>query len=78
MTAVRKGRIWLTLGGVMLALTWAGVLLKANWMHWAGIGFLSVPYVSALVMTIPNWRRDRTASLCALGLFLLFCLAWLL
>lgn len=78
MTAGRKGQVWLVLGGATLAVLWTGVLLKTTWMHWAGIGFLSVPYVSALLMTLPNWRGDRTSSLCAVGLFLLFCLAWIL
>lgn len=68
-------RLWFGLGGIALALLWVAIAGSFPWLHWAGVAFLSVPIAAGLAMTLPNWRRDRVSSLCALGLFVLFCIA---
>lgn len=68
--------LWLIMGGGGLVLLWMAVLGLNSWANLAGGMFLSVPFAAALAMTWPKLKQDSLSAVCALGLIVLFSLAW--
>jgi len=70
-------RLWLGLGACALTALWGTVLFRPAWTEWAGFGFTSVPFVAAAIELWPRLRNDFWSAVAAMGLWVLFFMAWL-
>jgi hypothetical protein len=68
--------LWLGLGISALALLWIAVLLYPAWIRWVRVVYMSTPFVAAAVDLLPRWRKDAASAIAAVGLGVLFLMAW--
>jgi hypothetical protein len=78
MNARTASGLWLGLGAAGLAILWTAVLFRPAWLIWAGGAFTAVPFAAAAIEFVPRARKDPATAVAALGLILLFSIAWLL
>ena len=71
-------RLWLGLGAAGLLLLWVALLFRPLWLSWAGVAFIAVPFAASVLEFMPGARKDPGSAVAALGLVVLFWIAWLL
>jgi len=78
MSSRASAALWLGLGALGLAFLWVAVLFRPLWTAQAGLAFTAVPFAAAAAEFLPAARRDPGSAVAAVGLVVLFCIAWLL
>jgi len=78
MSNKNAARLWLGLGTASLLLLWVAVLFRPAWTDWAKVLFTGAPFVAAAIDLWPRWRTDPWSAVAALGLCVLFCIAWII
>jgi hypothetical protein len=78
MSSKSAARLWLWLGTASLLILWAAILFRPARTGWAGVLFTGAPFVAAAIDLWPRWRKDPWSAVAALGLFVLFCMAWMI
>lgn len=78
MNSKSVARLWLGLGAASLLLLWVAVLFRPSWIGWATVVFTGAPFAAAAIDLWPRWRSDLWSAVAALGLCVLFCIAWMI
>lgn len=78
MSARSVAYLWLGLGTATLLFLLATVLFRPAWTGVAGILFTGAPFAAAAIELWPRWRNDLWSAIAALGLGVLFFMAWMI